>query len=164
MQSVAELPLDAWHAKEATMCVDFPTDAQCMVASELGVLVVARISGTPPEFERKVRRLSAYPAVGFMELAPVGGISGDFKQAARNVLLVYRVEPSGPIQPPAWADVILCPANDLEAAAAVAAQSRLPVIAERRLREPVGLSEARAACDVLQRDLAGRGDFAGYIV
>jgi hypothetical protein len=40
----------------------------------------------------------------------------------------------------------------------------LPVLACRPLLDVTDMTSARAACDTLQRDLAGRGEFAGYVV
>jgi hypothetical protein len=43
-------------------------------------------------------------------------------------------------------------------------EAELPIVAVRRLDQKLPLADARAACDALQRDLAGIGQFAGYVV
>lgn len=54
--------------------------------------------------------------------------------------------------------------DDAKDLAQHARKLRTPVLAYRPLHEAADLAAARAACDTLQRDLAGRGNFAGYVV
>ena len=63
---------------------------------------------------------------------------------------------------PLWVQLLW--ADDPLVLARLPANHELPIIACRKLAEPVPLSAARAACDALQRDLAPRGQFAGYVV
>ena len=59
---------------------------------------------------------------------------------------------------------VVCVVEDLQAFAAFAAECKVPVIAYRPLEASEEFDDARAACDRLQRDLAGGGDYAGYMV
>jgi hypothetical protein len=136
----------------------------CREASRIGVLLIARVSGPVDDVVSEVRRLADYPAVGFAVLAPTGELDESIRRHARNMLLVQPAEAGQPVNVSRWAQVVICTADNPAACFETTAQVHVPVIVLRRLIAPATLSDARAACDVLQRDLAGRGEFAGYAV
>jgi hypothetical protein len=151
--------LEEWREGGSAMIVASPIDALCEQASRLGVLLVAELS----DFNRdEIRRLSGWPAVGVVSLpakAPVelGGLR-------HNLLLAERFGASEPVAPAAWADAVVCEVADPGDFAARALSCPVAVIAFRPVERLASVAEGRSGCDILQRDLAGRVDIAGYIV
>jgi hypothetical protein len=175
--SVNDLSLAKRHDVGLAMLVTNPDDALCKQASHIGVLLVADLTVpveqiAPSEWiADELRRLSNFAAVGFAVLPTRDELdesqldlpADDLLSAARGIILVQCVvAASDKIQP--WARALLCPADDLDVAAAIAAASPLPVIVRRSVPNPTTIDDARRECDHLQRDLAGRGNFAGYLV
>jgi hypothetical protein len=170
--------LEAWRAAPAVMVVDSPSDALCLAASEMGVWVVADLcdattakvdrtagqasSGTPQAssgtraVEVELARVGRHAAV-FLAVLPEGvAATGSMRAAAPNLLLAERGASGG--------DCVWLNAADGASYGAEANASSLPVVAHRPVETAMGLAGARAACDLLQRDLAGIGDYAGYFI
>ncbi|MGD9637133.1 MAG: hypothetical protein AB7U97_27875 [Pirellulales bacterium] len=162
--SVANAVFDDWHDADLAMLVGQPGDKSCAEASNIGVLLIAEIEPRTSSLESELDRLTAHPSVGLIILPFDASITQPAAAIARGAILVQRIaELSAAISP--WAQAILCSATDPSALASFAAQSPLPVLVERRLQQPAsGPHDARKDCDHLQRDLAGRSHFAGYIV
>jgi hypothetical protein len=152
---VAALP--AWRGSEASLLVRNPSDELCREASELGVLVVADLGGAS-EPAAEVLRLVRHPAVHVVVLpadaAPAAAACGDVLPACALG--------SDDASIPSWARLVFCE----EAAVARAQQAtagRLPILV-RRCGAAATPTVPREDCDRLQRDLAARGQFAGYLV
>jgi hypothetical protein len=90
-----------------------------------------------------ISRRNALKSLGAAAAAPLFD-SGSFR---------FQAEDLNPAMLAAIAEVVLPAETDRKAA-----------VAARRLVQPLPLDQARAACDVLQRDLATIGQFAGYVV
>jgi hypothetical protein len=162
--SVSDFPLPAWHHAAIAMVAPHPTDEQCSEASRVGVLLLADLHGPVDRLASELGRLSQQAAVGFAILPAETRFDNDPREFVGNLILVQRVAASPLRSIAPWAQAIICPANDPSAASAVAGTCRLPIIASRPQAAASTAQDARAACDRLQRDLAGRGDFAGYLV
>jgi hypothetical protein len=168
--------LAAWRAAPAVMVVESPSDAICMAASEMGLWIVADLEGfetstairTAGQASSGTRtalaRLSHHSAV-FLAILPEGvSATQELRGLAPNLLLAERAQSVAIVQVSPDADCVWLDANDLDAFAAAARMTTLPVIAHRALGATRSLSESRRACDDLQRDLAAIGDFAGYVI
>jgi hypothetical protein len=171
--------LSQWRESDTAMLVKDPDEKLCEEASRVGVLLAADLDrpeprtlspcgrgqgeGTDVEWARNnIRRLSRWPAVGMVVSSGVPPLDpGDLNH---NLLLAQRFRPEDPIVPAAWADAVVCEMADPDNWVARTADCKLPIIAARPAARPRSLMEARALCDQLQRDLAGRGEIAGYIV
>jgi hypothetical protein len=161
--TTAKLPRQ-WH-ETATGYV--PTDASDELlseASQFGALTIAEARGTPEEIAETLRRLSAFPAVAAALIR--GNLPVDFKVSAvaPNLLLAQPLGRDETLNVQKWAHLLSAEADDPHFTQRIAAVTELPVIACRKLPQPLPLVEARAACDTLQRDLAPMRQFAGYVV
>jgi hypothetical protein len=157
--TTARLPRE-WHDASAAYVTDRIDDERLSEASQWGALALVHVESTGNGLAEQLRTLSRYPGAA---LAVVRGeIPADFNRSsiAPNLLLAQEMT-SASREPAPWADVLLINAESL---GQVASQTQKPMIAVRRLAAPVDLSSARAAYDVLQRDLAPLGQFAGYVV
>jgi hypothetical protein len=169
--------LAAWREAVAVMSVADPDDALCEAASSQGVLLAVRLTRDTDACISELKRLSCFPAVAvaIIERPNVEGeklrvegeklrVEGEkLRRAAPNILLAAYVSVDAePIVPP-WAQAVVCEVADPSGFASRLAQAMCPVIAYRPLGRVLPLSEARGACDHLQRDLAPFGDFAGYL-
>jgi hypothetical protein len=156
---VATLDLHEWHEAEAALMVQNPPDELCREASRIGVLVVAELVTADPG---EIRRLSRWPAVGLVVLDRAAEV--DLQGLAHNLLLAERFAADDPLRPAPWANVAICEVARPEEMAAKAADCGLPILALRPGGPFAGVEPGRAQCDRLQRDLAGYGQFAGFIV
>ena len=162
-KSLPECELAAWRAADLAMMVDHPNEELCSEASRLGIILAARLSDAAEPAEDAVRRLARWPCVA-LAIANAGNQISKAAQAfARNLLLAQEFSGDVGAAPAEWADVLVCKQSEPQSLSRCAAGSQLPVVAWRPgCHDSPGL--ARRACDQLQRELAGQGDFAGYLV
>lgn len=149
---VPDAALEEWRAAGAALFADDPDDALLAEASRLGILVVAKVSAP-----QDASRLARWPAAA---VAVVAADPGD----CPNLLAAEHFGPGLWPSPAAWARAVVLEASDVDDIVQRARSCSLPVLVHRPLGAAADLASARAACDVLQRELAGRGDFAGYLV
>jgi hypothetical protein len=150
--------------------VSWPSDALCQLASHKGILLVADMRATlanvtSHHVAERVRAIAQWPAVIMAifddKSLPLIELSG----SVRNLLLGQYISLSdSPAVVGEQAQVVFAEVGQPDEFATQFKNCDRPVIAVRRLPEPVKIEQARAACDALQRDLAPHGDFAGYIV
>jgi hypothetical protein len=159
----ADSPLSAWRDADATMLVDDPEETLCREASRLGVWLAAWLSAPAERIEAELTRLSRWPCLALAVLDSNVELSAPIRTAARNLLLAQRYGPGDPVAPADWADAAICEDDAADRLAARAATCGKPVLALRRGGRFDDLAGARRTCDELQRALAGRGEFAGYI-
>ena len=169
--SVEDIPL--WHDARTTLIVDDPSDELCREATRLGVLVVASVSTQPKaSILSKLRRLAQFGAVPILLLRSAEISADELRVAAPNLLFALDIGWDSPILPdrsPSYfiftgADLALVEMKTSEQFVELVGNSPHPVGAWRPIREAISLADARAACDLLQRDLAPFGDYAGYVV
>ncbi len=153
------IDLSPWHESDVAMIVHNPDDALCREASRMGVFLVAALEAGDP---REIARLSRWPAVGIVSLPNLPTL--DLGGLAHNLLLAQRIAPEQPLAPQPWAQLAVCEMGQSEALGGRTETCPIPVIAQRSTGERATIAQGRARCDLLQRDLAGRGEFAGYIV
>lgn len=161
---VPNATLSAWRASAAAMYVADPLDELCQEASRVGVMLLAGLSAGTADPAAAVRRLGRWPSVAMAVLESGAPLPATIRLLAPNLLLAQHVGPGAALAPAAWAHVVVCEDGDAAMLARRAAHCPLPVIAQRNAGRQTDLADARAHCDRLQRDLAGRGDFAGYLV
>lgn len=159
-----EAPPQQWREAAAAMAVFSPDDELCSEASRQGVMVIARLPESGADLATAVRRMGRWPAVVLAVLEGAGPVDDAIRSLARNLLLAERFGPGARVEPSSRADVVVCEDADAAALANRAVGCTKPVVAMRRLASCSSLAAARAECDRLQRDLACRGDFVGYIV
>ncbi len=168
-KSLERLPL--WRQCDAAMVIQAPTDDLCREASRIGVLVIAEVDTRDPQsVASELRRLARWPAVGFAVLRPLesppaaAALETAIKQVAHNLVLCQSVRRDEPLVPQPWAQLAWCELDTAQALAARLAESPLGVVAMRPAGPLASLGTGRSLCDGLQRDLAGHGESAGYIV
>ena len=160
--SSRELPLTdlaAWRDSDMVMLVNNPDASLASEASRIGVLLAAELDAADAP---TLRRLSQHAAIALVVLPANWEKPTDV--VAHNLILAQRFSPDEPITPATWAQTLLCETDDPKALAAKVRDCPLPVIAVRAAGKLAKIADARKQCDLLQRDLAGRGDFAGYLV
>jgi hypothetical protein len=163
-QTVPTAGLADWHDASAAMFVTDPSDELCEQASRIGVLLVVETGTLDPA---ALRRLSRWPAVGAVVLNASSGeqvLSERLAELGHNLLLAQRFGPGQPVSPAAWARLAIVEVGSVDQFAARLAGCPAAVVALRPAGTCSSLSAARSAVDQLQRDLAGQGDWAGYIV
>ena len=159
-----EAPLADWREADLAMYVEKPSDELCAEASRYGVVLIAETWGDAASLAEQVRRLARWPAVCIAVLRTEETLARSIRRRAPNLLLAAYFGVGSIVSVPAWADVVVCEDPSADEIGVRTRGITPPVLALR----PVGwrdqLSDARRECDRLQRDLAGRGDFAGYLV
>lgn len=161
------LTTEGWFAAEdptAAVIVSRPDDALCAEASRRGLWLVAVVEGIEgaADVTAELARLARWPAVALAIVAAAGPLEFDVRRRARNLLLGQLVDDAA-AEPASWADVLVARGAAPDTLAALAAGRDRPVVAWRPESAGPDFAAARAAIDRLQRDLAGRSDFAGYL-
>jgi len=153
-----------WRHAGAAMSIDRVIPKLFEDAAHQGGLIAAEIKGSREALREQLHRLKHFQAVGVVVVESPETPGDTLHKAARNVLLA-QVCSTGAASPPIlWADLMVCDIADPIRLPAWLENLPVPVIARRRAGVQVDLAAGRSQCDALQRVLAGRGDFAGYIV
>ncbi|WP_254513087.1 hypothetical protein [Anatilimnocola floriformis] len=125
-------------------------------ASRRGACLIVAVSADRSDFHEALRSLARWPAV-MMAIVHGETLDSSLRQVAPNLLLAQQIPPGDATigyQPAPWAHCIVVDE------AGPFPKLPLPVLALRIAAESAGRSD----CDQLQRDLAPRGQFAGYLV
>jgi hypothetical protein len=151
----------AWHEAAAAFIsagLDPDTLAE---SSQWGALAVVGVTQQGEDAAARLRELAHFPGAA---IAIVSTLPPNFKKSefAPNLLLAQHLHSSDSAVEP-WTDLLAVLADEPDRLRAASSIDK-PLLAIRPIRAPVPVVEARAACDVLQRDLAPIGQFAGYIV
>jgi hypothetical protein len=143
------------------MCIDQPDAALLTEAARQGVMLVVKLKqGASEEQLIAITQCPAIMLVIVDETEAVEGLRGWLP----NIVIAKGFDPATMEQPPPDADALLLAADGQLPADLTACGTR-PVIGLQKLAESVDdVAAARAACDQMQRDLAGRYDLSGYIV
>jgi hypothetical protein len=151
----------AWHDAAAAYVTDGLDPEALAEASQWGALSIVNVPEHGAEAAHRLRELAHHPGVAIAAIH--GSLPADFKKSdvAPNLLLAQGSRSSATAELEPWADLIAT--DELTWLSNLVALDK-PVIAFRRLDSVASVADARAACDVLQRDLAPIGQFAGYIV
>jgi Glycosyl hydrolases family 2 len=163
-EAMPENPLADWREATAAMAADTPDEELCHEASRQGVLLIAWLRNGGLDLSKTVRRLGPWPAVVAVVLDGGFEVDAGLRCEGRNLLFAQYFGPGTVVEPAAWADLVVCEDFDATALTDRAADCGKPVLALRRASNDSSVDAARGECDRLQAALAGRGDFAGYIV
>ncbi|HVX15497.1 MAG TPA: hypothetical protein VHC22_30190 [Pirellulales bacterium] len=155
-------PLSDWRAADLALISENPGDDLCREASRLGTVLIADVTVESDQVVDELRRLARWPAVVVAIVDSAQTVNAKARVVARNLLLAERL--AGNSLPSPWADLVVCPGSSDEQITALGRQIAVPVAVERAAGWCDELADARRHCDLLQRDLAGHGDFAGYLV
>lgn len=159
-----ERSLAAWRAADLALLVSHPGDALCAEATRLGAVLIADLTADEEEPSRALRRLARWPAVTMALVAAGATLATDIRSGAKNLLLAERRDAASETPPGSWADLAICEAASTAELVRLAGGLTIPALAWRGAGWCDDLAAARRHCDVLQRDLAGSADWAGYIV
>ena len=157
--AVSKTDLPQWRDADSAMLVRNPDDALCAAASRVGVLVLADLEAANVD---EIRRLSRWPAVGFVVLPTLA--APQLRELAHNAILVQRFAAGQPIAAAPWASAAMAELDTTDELPTGFAECPIPLIATRPAGILPSIAAGRSACDRLQRDLAVHSQFAGYIV
>lgn len=164
----AELPSDEVDLFRSTNACLVATDLRkeaCETASDSGVVLVPILRGEAARIARELRILSRWPAIALAIIDSDQSLDTGLKAVAPNVELVHFCRNGFSEETiPSWASAVAGSVDDPVQFGARFSRSTVPVLAVRELDSKMNVSQRRADCDRLQRDLAPYGDFAGYIV
>lgn len=166
------IDLTAWREARAAMIVASPSDELCRQATRLGVFLVALVGGTDDEIIAELRNLTRFGAVAVAIVQSREIPASVLRSAAPNLVLAQGIGGDSAIllgdRPNYFvysgAEMAFVEMHDSERFAGRVNNCPYPVVAWRPIQKPISISEARAAIDDLQRDLAPYGDYAGYLV
>jgi hypothetical protein len=149
--------------------VAWPTADLCELASRRGTMLIAdlRVLGstaTPAAAADMAHTIARWPAVVMAIVDPDSLPMIESQGPVRNLLIGQFLSPGEDVAPGNAVQIIFAEVGELADFARTIKQCDRPVIAVRRVAQPAKIEHARAACDVLQSELAPYGDFAGYVV
>lgn len=151
---------EACREHDLALVVPSPTEAFCEEADHRGLLIVARLESHDLNLPSTLLAWQRHPSVAMVVLP--GGVAPDLNVRVRapNLLFATSIEESSTTVPEfcdlAWLDV-----PDKRELTHLLTGLSVPVIAAD-FSAQLCASEARTACDFLQRRLAASGEFAGY--
>lgn len=158
---VAIEDLPRWRETGAVLVQENPTEELCAQASKVGVFILALVEQEAAERNAYLRRLARFPSVaGAVLEGPVDFES--LRALTPNLLYGERVPAGSSLAADSPAAFVYCEWDGAKLDDHPAIGK--PIVFARRVSATGELSDARAACDGLQRDLAPFGDFAGYVV
>jgi len=146
-----------------------PSDVICGRASDIGVLVVAEVSGSAQHLIQEVRRLARWPAVGFAVCQQQEGWPEEARAVAPNLLL-SPLTTTTPLGMEKSEQVRFVPFDSLRGEGVQAfMDSGGPIVVLGETTRGLDTSvygqivALRRACDGLQHTMAKVGQFAGYV-
>jgi hypothetical protein len=163
-QELPEMPLADWREADLAMYVERPSEDLLSDASRMGVVMIVEAWGDRQTLIGQVCLLARWPAVCVAVLRADQPLDRSIRQHAPNLLFAAYVGVGDTVFVPNWADLIVCEDTSAQELAVRTRDLSLPVVALRSSGWRDELNDARRECDRLQRDLAGRGEFAGYVV
>lgn len=165
MNDLSADEVDVLRSTNACCIVTEPSAKTCETASRHGVVLVPMLSGSAEHIHREVQRLNRWPAIAIVIIDTELPKDADLKSLAPNVEFVHLCRGGVAEESiPRWATAVAGVVGDATRFGNRFGNSTLPVLAIRKTDSKMDMSERRAACDWLQRDLAQHGDFAGYMV
>jgi hypothetical protein len=159
-------PLGAWRESATVLYVDHADDDLCREASAAGVWLMATVEGDGRTVTDELFRLGRYPAVAIVIVKSAEVNDRELRTTAQNTLLARFSDRKFDAAVADGTDVLVTMSLADGSAWGLqwAEKTALPMIVMRPIDRVVPLPEARAACDALQRDLAGKHDAAGFWV
>lgn len=164
VDSAEEADMEFLREVNASLVAWFPDESLCQMASDHGVVVAAILSGRETEVCAALERCSRWPAVALAILDADESERGAFQRLAPNIELGKLIRDDQRIELPRWATFAAVSSEDVEFFGRVAAAVPSALVAIGRSESDWAWRDRRSSCDRLQRNLAGIGDFAGYIV
>lgn len=156
---IGETEIEHWRELATVMAVEEPSDDLLTMASETGTVVFAVIRSPNFSLNPILRNLSHFPAVALIQLN--GRVDADSLSTTRNTLFMtdYSISSDANCR-----QVALHRVSGLEAFTNWPHSTHLPVIGFRTHTMRFPLADARSACDILQGELAGKCDAAGFYI
>ncbi len=149
----------AWRRQELSCWLRSPSDELLEELSPEGVLVAAEVTDVAD-----LSRLARWPAVGLAILSGETATETNAVALAPNVLLGQSFDDHEVLELPSWGHFVAAEVVGADDFAGRVSLCDSPAIACRRADSILSLEQTRAECDRLQRDLAGKGEFAGYVI
>lgn len=161
MRSSIVEPLQTWRELGCVRVIrriDYGLQMECNRIG-LPTIVVPQKSATPSM--RELQQLACYGSVMIVAFSTASMPEESVRSFAPNLVLAQMLRPGESLLP--WVHCAFADAASLDSFVQVVRDVSVPVIACRRSFAK-SLTEARAAIDTLQADLAPMGQFAGYVV
>ena len=129
-------------------------------AANEGVLLMLDLDRQ--DWSVQLRNVARSPAVGIV-VVPASAPLQQCRQLAPNLLIAKRYSAESTTVELDQVDVLFCELNEATTTSHLGCDLK-PVLGYRPVPDLRDLTSARAACDVLQRDLAPDYDLSGYLV
>ncbi|MBP61472.1 MAG: hypothetical protein CMJ62_08085, partial [Planctomycetaceae bacterium] len=152
------------RAAGASFLVDTPGQRLCEAASEAGVVLLVRLGGSVDQLLAAMSRLSAWPAVSIFLFSQGTDCPEDVNQRFPNLLFGEIGPLESTAAPAPWAHLSVYQLPEKTASVPSILPTGRSVMVARQGGERTDWRRGRRECDDLQRELAGSGDLAGYVV
>lgn len=149
------------------VCTSPPLDL-LVEASRRGLYLIVRLDHEQQDVPQAIRHLARWPAVIAASIRHGESLDRSLSQLASNLLLLQEIDSSSRVAPnlAAWAaaGLVALPSGETQVDSRLDVKS-LPWLVHRSPGVAnLTLTQARAECDRLQRDLASARQFSGYLV
>lgn len=153
--------IESWRDCSAALVGVCIPDAQLREASEKGVLCFDIGDGncSQTEYLCEARRFARFPSLA---IANLGLPAENVRKLMPNVVVTCISDLRG-FAKPVLQGILVYRSQNLSELATLTSMN-VPLVVHRLIGAQQSVTQARAACDKLQADLAPYGQFAGYIV
>ncbi|PHS12984.1 MAG: hypothetical protein COA78_07450 [Blastopirellula sp.] len=165
--STAVESIEPWRNESMAMLVSNPSDELCLQATLQGLFLIVEMTSYEGDFQNELERLVKYSAVAAVLLLPSVEFKESPGQFAPHLLLGCLLRPGESAEPadiPKWAKFVVHElfGDELD----IQPSLDVPEMIWQNYDEPAFSDPrlARAACDELQREIKGTGEFAGIWV
>jgi hypothetical protein len=161
IEPTATFDWQAYRDQDLALVVNDPSESFCEEADRRGMLIVARIASHELNLRGRLLAWQRHPSIGIAVL-PKGMVPpATARSDAPNLLFAASLEePSHAI--PNSSDLVWLEVSGKSDLSHLLTGLSVPAVAVD-VAPQISASEARSACDFLQRRLAGSGEFAGYV-
>ncbi|MGY8769800.1 MAG: hypothetical protein ACKVH8_15380 [Pirellulales bacterium] len=163
-QTSAIESIESWRNDSMAMFVSNPSDELCQQATLQGLFLIVDMTNFEGDFQSELERLVKHSAVAAVLMMPAVEFKESPRQFAPHLLLGCLHRPGESSEQnivPSWAKFVVHELFGDELA--IQPSLDVPEMIWQNYDEPnfTDPKLARAACDQLQRDVQGTGDFAG---
>ena len=164
VNKLARWSADACREQSLALVVDRLDESLLQEASQLGIWIIAILTGSEAKICDQLSKLVASPAVCMGVIQGTVKDPEQLQNSAPNMLLGQWVRQASDLPPAQWCQFVFC---DFRTAADFSQSIKgcsLPIVAVRSVDETCSLEEALEACQLLESDAITAEPIAGYAI
>ena len=155
---------DACREQSMALIIDQPDKALLQQASQLGVWIIAILSGDEAEIFQQLSQLVSSPAVCIGIIRGTVNDSQRLRDIAPNLLLGQWIDKPSDLPASDWSQLLFCEFTSTDHFSNYSEGCSVPIVAVRSTHGSHAVKEAVAACQQLKKELIPVEQLAGYAI